>query len=89
MKEIYINEKGCCSCGLCEEECPTEVIKMEEKIILDETRKVAHVQTLENCIDCLSCMYICPANVITLKDYHIVKNFYRDISITQKLRKFI
>ncbi|MCP4109584.1 MAG: hypothetical protein GY749_29365 [Desulfobacteraceae bacterium] len=40
---------------------------MKEKTVIDEPKEAAHVQALENCIDCLSCMYICPANVITLK----------------------
>jgi NAD-dependent dihydropyrimidine dehydrogenase PreA subunit len=68
---------------MCLDVCPTDCFVFEE-----ETQK-AVVDNVENCIACLSCAYICPAAAITHSGHHIVANFYRNISFSRRMEKFL
>lgn len=81
--EIIVNEQSCRGCELCVDICPTKVFEF------DSVKRLCVVKHSEDCIACLSCSYICPSNAITHKDYHAVKNFYRDAEFCQRMGKFL
>jgi ferredoxin len=83
MVEIKISETGCRGCQLCVDICPTETL------LYDEPTKQAKVQETEDCITCLSCIYLCPSGAIALSGHHAVKNFYRDINFSKRVEKFL
>lgn len=84
MVEMTIQEKSCRGCKLCLDICPTDCFAFDE----DSGKTV--VKTVENCIACLSCSYICPSQAaISHKNIHVVKNFYRNIHFSQKMEKFL
>ncbi|WP_136795253.1 MULTISPECIES: 4Fe-4S dicluster domain-containing protein [Desulfosediminicola] len=83
MLEMTIREKGCRGCRLCLEVCPTDCFSF------DEANEKAVVKTVENCIACLSCTYICPSQAISHSNIHVVKNFYRNIHFSQRMEKFL
>lgn len=68
---------------MCIDICPTKVFQ------LDEEKRVCSVDHAEDCIACLSCAYICPSGAITHRDFHLVKNFYRDEEFCKKMGKFL
>jgi L-aspartate semialdehyde sulfurtransferase ferredoxin len=73
MIEIRIDEEACVGCGLCADECPTEVLAF------DDAEKVAKVVKLGDCIQCLSCYYVCPATAVEYTDAELCPDFYRDV----------
>jgi len=81
--EIDIHEQSCRGCELCADICPTKVFEM------DQGKRLCMVKHAEDCIACLSCVYICPSGAITHRDYHAVKNFYRDDESCQRMEKFL
>ncbi|GFO65573.1 4Fe-4S binding protein [Geomonas paludis] len=81
--EITVHEQSCRGCELCVDICPTKVFAM------DQERRLCTVEHAEDCIACLSCAYICPSGAITQRDFHPVKNFYRDEEFCQKMGKFL
>ena len=52
---VEIDKEKCTACGTCEETCPVEAIKVDEKAKVDE----------ENCIDCGTCVDECPEGAIS------------------------
>lgn len=83
MLEMTIHEKSCRGCHFCLDVCPTECFSF------DEDSKKAEVAILENCIECLSCAYICPSGAISHKNHHVVKNFYRNVEFSSRMEKFL
>ncbi len=83
MLRIEIHDKACRGCQMCVDICPTDVFAFD-----DMTMK-ASVKTVEDCIACLSCSYLCPSHAITHFEYHITKNFYRDREFTDRIGKFL
>ncbi len=83
MLEMTIHEKACRGCRLCLEVCPTDCFEFDE-----ESRK-AVVARMANCIECLSCAYICPSLAISHRNHHVVKNFYRNIQFSRRMGKFL
>ena len=83
MLEMTIHEKSCRGCQLCLDVCPTDCFTF------DREKEKAVVAILENCIECLSCDYICPTGAISHRNYHEVKNFYRNIEFTSRMEKFL
>lgn len=83
MLEMTIHEKSCRGCRLCLDVCPTDCFTF------DEATLKAQVSVVENCIECLSCSYICPALAISHKNHHQVKNFYRNIEFSRRMEKFL
>jgi NAD-dependent dihydropyrimidine dehydrogenase PreA subunit len=75
MIEIGIDEEACVGCGFCVEECPTEVLTF------DKVSRVPRVVKPEDCIQCLSCCYICPATAVELRGADLCTDFYRNLEI--------
>ena len=53
---IKIDKTKCTGCGNCVKVCLAECFEIVEKL--------ARVKTLEKCMECGSCWYICPENAI-------------------------
>ena len=68
---------------MCVDVCPTDVF------VFDSEAAKAKVAEVEDCIECLSCAYICPSGAITHTDYHVVKNFFRDVSFSRRIESFL
>lgn len=83
MAELAIKDDACRGCELCADNCPTDVITY------DSSTHKATVAEPEFCIDCLSCTYICPSGAITNSDYHVVKNFYRDLTFSKRMERYL
>jgi NAD-dependent dihydropyrimidine dehydrogenase PreA subunit len=83
MLAITIHENGCRGCRECVDICPTDVFEF------DEQKREAKLVLIENCIACLSCAYSCPTGAISHSDYHIVKNFYRDLEFCQTAERYL
>mgnify|MGYP001545586611 CR=1 FL=1 len=83
MVNIEIREKACRGCQICVDICPTDVFEF------DEGGFIAKVKTVEDCIACLSCTYSCPSGAISQDNYHVVKNFYRDLNFSKRVEKFL
>jgi NAD-dependent dihydropyrimidine dehydrogenase PreA subunit len=75
MIEISVDEKACVGCGFCAEECPTEVLSF------DKVSRVPRVVKQEDCVQGLSCYYICPATAIGFAGADLCPDFYRDLEI--------
>lgn len=83
MLEMTIHERSCRGCQLCIDICPTGCFAFDEEAMK------AKVAVVENCIECLSCTYICPSSAITHNNHHQVKNFYRNIEFSSRMEKFL
>ena len=83
MLEMEIRDKGCRGCRFCVDICPTDALGFDE-----ETQK-ATVTSVADCIECLSCSYICPSGAIRHTGHHLVKNFYRNLYFSQRMEKFL
>ena len=84
MLEMEIRENACRGCQFCVDICPTEAI-----VYNPETQKVS-IRSVEDCIECLSCAFICPSGgAIVHKGHHVVKNFYRNLYFSQRMEKFL
>jgi len=83
MIQIEIHEAACRGCRLCVEICPTEVL------CFDEPLGKARVQQPADCIACLSCSYRCPSGALRHADYHVVRNFYRDLDFSERMERFL
>ena len=83
MLEMEIREKACRGCRFCIDICPTDVFVFD-----DETQK-AELKTVEDCIECLSCAFICPSGAISHQNHHVVKNFYRNLYFSRRMEKFL
>jgi len=81
--ELTIHEKGCRGCEMCVDICPTKVFEF------DVEKHLSVVKHSEDCIACLSCTFICPTGAISHRNYHSVKNYYRDIDYCKKLERFL
>lgn len=68
---------------MCVDVCPTDVIAF------DAGERKARVETVQDCIACLSCAWICPSGAITHTGHHLVRNFYRDLVFTERMERFL
>ena len=68
---------------MCVDICPTKVFEMQGE------SPVCTVKHAEDCIACLSCAFICPSQAISHKEFHLVKNFYRDAEFCQRMGKYL
>lgn len=80
---IDIHDTACRGCEMCIEICPTEVFEF------DSVRRLCLATHPENCIACLSCAFLCPSGAIEHANYHVVKNFYRDVATCDKVARFL
>ncbi len=53
---VVVDLEKCTGCGTCEEVCPVEAIKVEDK---------KAVVDAETCVDCGTCIDECPEKAIT------------------------
>ncbi len=53
LLKVYIKEDECLSCGMCERNCPSGCIEVDEAKVDNET-----------CVKCLKCLKQCPKNAI-------------------------
>lgn len=83
MLDMEIKEKGCRGCRFCVDVCPTDAIAFD-----DETQK-AVIRSVDDCIECLSCAFICPSGAISHSGHHVVKNFYRNLYFSRRMEKFL
>lgn len=75
-KECYVHENKCSGCGICEENCHYNAIKVENGIAkIDENE----------CEHCLLCYNLCPENAISSKDMHCGEYFISNTRINKKL----
>ena len=56
-KNLEINQDICVNCYLCEENCPTEAIKLEDEVVVLDDDK---------CIRCIECTSRCPVGALKL-----------------------
>ncbi|WP_168168725.1 4Fe-4S binding protein [Methanopyrus sp. SNP6] len=56
VREIVVIHELCRACGLCEKECPTDAIEVEDSTKIDE----------KNCVRCGLCVEVCPFDAILL-----------------------
>ena len=61
-KKIYIDERRCTKCKLCERRCPMGAINIEEKNIINK-----------NCLLCQRCLSSCPQDAFYYKDKKIIQ----------------
>jgi len=80
---IDIRDQACRGCQMCVDICPTKVFDY------DETAKQAVVREAADCIACLSCAYLCPSGALQHADYHVVRNFYRDLDFSRRMERFL
>src|SRR5512142_1947225 len=83
MPELQIEAKGCRSCSLCVEICPTHVFD------LDETSKQAKANRSADCIGCCSCEYICPSRCVSVTNVSRQLPFYRQDCANDLVSKFL
>ncbi|MBE0556570.1 MAG: 4Fe-4S binding protein [Proteobacteria bacterium] len=83
MIEIQVHEQSCRGCQICVDICPTKVFEY------DAAERRAVLRHAEDCIACLSCAYLCPSGALSHENYHVVKNFYRDVEFSRKMEKFL
>jgi len=58
-----IDEELCNGCGICVENCPLDVLRLDLK------KKVAFIKYLEDCQSCFLCERECPIGAITVTPY--------------------
>ena len=62
---IIVDIEHCKGCGICEANCPTKVIALENKVN-GKGYHYAYMENPEACIACTNCAMICPDGVITV-----------------------
>ena len=53
-----IDEAACTGCGTCVENCPAEVLEMD-----DDKAKIVNI---DDCVDCEACVENCSSNAIKM-----------------------
>ncbi|MBI5509659.1 MAG: 4Fe-4S binding protein [Deltaproteobacteria bacterium] len=81
--QVTIREEACRGCQMCVDVCPTKVFTY------DDAAAKARVSGVEDCIACLSCVYLCPSMAINEAGYTAVKNFYRDLDFSRRMERFL
>ncbi|HYA88113.1 MAG TPA: 4Fe-4S binding protein [Nitrospirota bacterium] len=81
--QIDIAQNGCRGCRMCVEVCPTSALAFDDKTFK------ASVKDASSCIGCLSCAYLCPSGALKHGNVHAVKNFYRDLNFSKRIRRFL
>lgn len=66
----YLKEELCNGCGLCVEDCPTDVF------VMDEATNKARVAYAEDCWECILCEKICPTRAIEIDPAAARKLFF-------------
>jgi NAD-dependent dihydropyrimidine dehydrogenase PreA subunit len=83
MVEINIEQNACRGCELCVDECPTKVFDY------DAENSIPVIARKDDCVECLSCYYLCPSTAVNLEGIEISKELYRDLTVREKMEKFL
>jgi 2-oxoglutarate ferredoxin oxidoreductase subunit delta len=83
MPKLSIEERMCRGCGLCVDVCPVDCFEF------DDERRIARVKNSDDCLGCLSCQFLCPSTAVRVADVVLSKDFYRDRTIEDKLKRFL
>lgn len=83
MISMRVKEEACRGCELCVDVCPTKVLGF------DAGRHKAVVLEPGECIGCLSCSYLCPAQALHHEGVPLVRNFYRDSAFIERTERFL
>jgi len=75
----WVKLEDCIGCGICVEECPVDVISME-----DEKAKI----DMDNCIRCGICHDVCPQDAIRHDSEKIPQEVEANIKWTNDLMKY-
>ena len=81
MVKILIDNNVCIGCGLCVHDCPMKVYAIKDGR--------STVVNPDDCMQCLSCHEICPANAIEHQDIYLSRRLYVDLEVCSMLRRFI
>lgn len=65
-----VDERLCTGCGLCAEDCPMDVIRM------DEQRKKAIIAYPGDCMVCLLCEEACPEGAVNITPEQVRRLFF-------------
>jgi NAD-dependent dihydropyrimidine dehydrogenase PreA subunit len=79
--EIRVDDNACNGCGLCVKDCPMHVYELRESLSVP-----VHP---ENCMGCLSCHEICPAQALEHKGVYPSRRHYIDIRVCEMLNRVI
>ncbi len=56
-KDLFSDKAKCCGCGMCENACPAQIIRMKE----DEYGFLyPHIEESSACLNCKKCLSVCP-----------------------------
>jgi ferredoxin len=75
----WIKQEDCIGCGTCVEECPVDVITME-----DEKAKIE----MDNCIRCGTCHDVCPEDAVRHDSEKIPQEVEANIEWTNELMQY-
>jgi 2-oxoglutarate ferredoxin oxidoreductase subunit delta len=67
MPKATVNEEKCKGCGLCEEACPKQIIRLSADRLNGKGYHPAEVFEPEKCIGCAMCAMMCPDVAITVE----------------------
>jgi NAD-dependent dihydropyrimidine dehydrogenase PreA subunit len=81
MIEIRVDENACNGCGLCVKDCPMKVYELKNGLSVPVRAP--------NCMGCLSCHEICPAQALEHKGVYPSKRYYIDLKVADMLGKVI
>ncbi|MHA1268466.1 MAG: 4Fe-4S dicluster domain-containing protein [Candidatus Helarchaeota archaeon] len=60
---IKIDLKKCIGCGLCEDYCPTDVIRIDKQL------KKAKIVYFDDCMTCYNCEIYCPVKAVKVHPF--------------------
>ncbi|MBN2013639.1 MAG: 4Fe-4S binding protein [Candidatus Altiarchaeota archaeon] len=83
MVQIEVDESLCKGCGMCADVCPTGVLEKQENF---EPTKVVNP---DDCIQCLSCLEICPAYAVIHKELIPVRRLQIETSTLDMIKKIL
>lgn len=73
---IVVDTERCKGCGVCVEECPTDVISLS-KGVNSKGYHYAYMENPDACIGCVDCAIICPDTVIDVYRVRVKKTSER------------
>jgi NAD-dependent dihydropyrimidine dehydrogenase PreA subunit len=81
MIQIFVDENACNGCGLCVKDCPMKVFEMGSGVSV--------ACRPENCMGCLSCHEICPAQALEHRGVVPSRRMYISSKVCSMLNRVI